>query len=212
VHRDSLGFVQPIRPRAVNLMTAGRGITHSERAGDDLATTSALHGIQSWIALPDGEDEREPAFVHHPADAIPETVVDGVGVRVVMGEAFGHRSPVQALSPTLYLEMRMPAGAAIALPVARESAAYVVSGQVELGGQTFGRGVMVVGTAGVALRALAREESHVMVVGGDPVGHREIWWNFVARSAERIERAKADWRAGRFDPVPGDDEFIPLPE
>lgn len=213
LHRDSLGFVQPIRPGAVNLMTAGRGIVHSERAGEDLDRTSRLHGIQAWMALPDGSEEIDPAFEHIAADRIPEIDVDGVGVRVICGEAFGLRSPVRTVSPTLYLECRLPAGARLTLPdSAAELAAYVVDGEIAIDGATWGSAVMVVACPGRGLALEARADSHIMVIGGDPVGHREIWWNFVAGTKQRIERAKQDWRDGNFARVPGDDEFIPLPE
>ncbi len=212
IHRDSLGFVQPIRPGAVNLMTAGRGIVHSERAGDDLDQTSRLHGIQSWIALPDEAEEIDPAFVHHPAGDIPEFERDGVAVRLIMGEAWGQRSPVATYSPTLYLECRVPANAGLRLPrECKEMAVYVVSGEIEIEHCAFPAGVMLVLSAnGSTVTAL--RDTHLMVIGGDPIGKRHIWWNFVASSKERIEQAKSDWREGRFAMVPGDDEFIPLPD
>ncbi len=213
IHRDSLGVVQPIRPGAVNLMTAGRGIVHSERAGEDLDTRSHLHGIQSWIALPDAVEEMEPAFAHYRADDIPEFERDGVAVRVVMGEAKGQRSPVKSYSPTLYLECRMPAGSRFLAPqTPRELAVYVVAGEVAIDECAYPEGVMVVAAPGVHLSIDARRDSHVIIIGGDPVGPRHIWWNLVSSSRERIERAKDDWRHGRFTPVPGDSEFIPLPD
>ncbi len=213
MHRDSLGFEQPIRPGAVNLMTAGRGIVHSERAGDDLDETSQLHGIQSWIALPDEEEEREPAFKHFPSDTLPELDVQGSTVRLIMGTCFGETSPVTTYSETLYLECVMPAGRTMSVP--RESddlAAYVVSGEIESGGVRYGGGVMLVAEAGTPLEFEAKADSRVMVIGGAALGERHIWWNFVSSSLERIDQAGKDWREGRFDKVPGDDEFIPLPE
>ena len=213
LHRDSLGFVQPIRAGAVNLMTAGRGIVHSERAGDDLNEDSRLHGIQSWMALPDRAEEADPAFVHYPADGLPELELEGVHVRVIIGAAYGHESPVMVPSPTLYLDCRMPAGTQIELPEGnRELAAYVVSGSVDVDQEGIGEGVMVVASKGSSLRLVAQQDSHLMVIGGDPVGHRHIWWNFVSSSKARIEQAKDDWREGRFDRVPDEEEFIPLPE
>ena len=213
MHRDSLGFVQPIRAGAVNLMTAGRGIVHSERAGDDLNSVSRLHGIQSWMALPDDQEEMEPAFVHHPADDLPELQRDGVTVRVIIGEAYGQRSPVETLSSMLYLECRMPAGSVLTLPQGQqELAAYVVGGQVQIDGQAYADGVMAVAKQGASLSLHAKTDSRVMVIGGDPLGQRHVWWNFVASSKERIEQAKQDWKSGRFAPVPGETEFIPLPE
>lgn len=213
MHRDSLGYVQPIEAGAVNLMTAGRGIVHSERAGDDLDTDARLHGIQSWMALPDGEEECAPSFAHFPSDSLPEWERDGARVRVIMGEAFGQSSPVTTYSPTLYLDCRMTTESALSLPETyRELAVYVVSGEVRVDGSDYGSGVMAVACPGRSIVLEARAESRVMVIGGDPVGPRHIWWNFVSSSKERIETAKADWKEGRFDPVPGETEFIPLPE
>lgn len=213
MHRDSLGFVQPINAGAVNLMTAGRGIVHSERAGDDLDTTSRLHGIQSWMALPLEDEETTPDFIHYAADDIPETEVDGVQVRIIMGEAYGQQSPVRLFSATLYLECRMRAGTELALPDQYEEiAAYVVEGQVQISGQSYEPGVMAVAAAGQALRLAAEADAHVMVIGGTALGERHIWWNLVSSSRERIEQAKRDWQEKRFDMVPGDDEFIPLPD
>jgi len=213
VHRDSLGFVQAIRPGAVNLMTAGRGIVHSERAGEDLQVTSRLHGIQSWMALPDGHEETDPAFVHHPAEALPEMNADGARVRVIIGEAYDKTSPVGVRSRTLYLECRLAAGAELALPQSHaELAAYVVSGEVEIDQCRYGEGVMAVAHAGRVVTVTARADSLVMVIGGDPVGARHIWWNFVSSSHQRIEAAKSDWKERRFADVPRDPEFIPLPD
>ncbi len=213
MHRDSLGFHQPIQAGAVNLMTAGRGIVHSERAGDDLNTTSRLHGIQSWMALPEDQEECEPAFVHYPADRLPQLDVDGVTVRVIIGEAFGSVSPVTVRSPMLYLECRMPAGSSVTLPESwQDLAFYVVEGRVTVDQQAFTGGEMAVARSGALVTVEARSNSHVMVIGGDNLGPRQLWWNFVSTSSERMEQAKRDWAEGRFDPVPGETEFIPLPE
>ena len=213
IHRDSLGYVQPIRAEAVNLMTAGRGIVHSERAGEDLETSSRLHGIQSWMALPVEQEECDPDFVHYPANELPGFEQDGVAIRVIMGEAFGHRSPVTQHSPTLYLECRFPAGTALTLPDDyAEIAAYVVSGNIRIDGKVYGGGLMAVGCRGKTLRLEADSESHVMIIGGENLGERHVWWNFVSHSRERIEQAKDDWSENRFDKVPGETEFIPLPE
>jgi redox-sensitive bicupin YhaK (pirin superfamily) len=212
MHRDSLGFVQPIRAGAVNLMTAGRGIVHSERAGSDLHTHSRLHGIQTWMALPAGQEECEPAFSHYGADRLPEFERDGVKVRVIMGEAEGRQSPVQCHAPTLYLECRLSRGASLALPNSHEElAVYVVGGKVRLGRHALESGLMAVVQAGRPLRVEAAEDSHVMVIGGASLGQRHIWWNFVSSSQARIEQARDDWRQQRFPGVPGDTEFIPLP-
>ncbi|HEU4617754.1 MAG TPA: pirin family protein [Gammaproteobacteria bacterium] len=214
IHRDSLGFVQPIRPGAVNLMTAGRGIVHSERSGDDRAVEARLHGLQLWIALPDGAEETEPSFLHYPAEALPALELGGTQVRVVMGRAYGHASPVACYSPTLYLDARLAAGAAFEVPTEhRERAAYVVSGAVDVEGEGHcSSGVMIVARPGARLTMTAKEPSRVVVIGGEPVGPRHIWWNFVSSSKSRIEQAKEDWRAMRFGTVPGDDERIPLPD
>jgi redox-sensitive bicupin YhaK (pirin superfamily) len=213
MHRDDLGYVQSIEAGAVNLMTAGRGIVHSERAGDDLDVDSHLHGIQSWMALPYDKEEIEPAFEHIAADELPELEMDGCILRIIMGECFGRRSPVPTHSPSLYLELRMPGGSAITIPDGfAELAAYVVSGAVEIDGISYATGSMPIARAGLGLTLQASNESRVMIIGGDPVGERHIWWNFVSSSRERIEQAKEDWREGRFGLVPGDDEFIPLPD
>ena len=212
MHRDSLGFVQPIQPGAVNLMTAGRGIVHSERAGDDLNRVSKLHGIQSWIALPNDEEERDPAFQHYSMDQLPEVDVDGVTVRIIIGEAYGESSPVATYSATLYMECVIPAGTHIVLPdECTELAAYVVSGSVRIDKQRHADGVMAVACAGQTVALDAERDSRVMVIGGDSLGTRHIWWNFVSSSRDRIEKAKSDWKDGRFESVPGDTEFIPLP-
>jgi redox-sensitive bicupin YhaK (pirin superfamily) len=213
MHRDSLGFVQPIRAGAVNLMTAGRGIVHSERASDDIAVTSRLHGIQSWLALPLELEEMDPGFVHYGADSLPELELGDAIVRVIMGEAYGARSPVATYSPTLYLEVRLPAGATFGLPAeASERAAYVVEGTVAIAGREYAEGRLAVARPDSDVRLTAKTASRIMVVGGEPLGRRHIWWNFVSSSKERIEQGKRDWAEGRFAKVPGDDEFIPLPE
>ncbi len=212
MHRDSLGFVQPIQAGAVNLMTAGRGIVHSERAGSDLETTSRLHGIQSWMALPTDQEETAPEFVHYPANDLPELEQDGLQVRVIIGEAYGVRSPVKSYSPMLYLECRAKQGSTMTLPDRYdEQAVYVVSGEIVIDGQRLASGVMGVMSPARKSQITANADCRVMVIGGAPVGPRHIWWNFVSSSRERIERAKLDWQHKRFAMVPGDDEFIPLP-
>ena len=213
MHHDSLGFDQPIRPGAVNLMTAGRGIVHSERAGSDLHEHARLHGIQSWMALPDGEDEMAPAFDHTPAEALPDFDLGAVNVRLIMGTLFEHTSPVTIYQPMLYAELQMPAGSQIEIPAIHpELAAYVVTGQLKLGNEDVEAGVMAVAQEHGGLSMRAAEDTRVMIIGGEPTGPRHIWWNFVASSTERIEQAKRDWAEQKFDPVPGEDEFIPLPE
>ena len=222
VHRDSLGFVQPIEPGAVNLMIAGRGIVHSERAGSDIGVRSRLHGIQCWLALPEKELEREPDFVHYPADAIPEFVVGGTGsgasasgvsARLIIGSAFGRQSPVPSFAETLYLELELAAGARLEVPpLAPELGAYVVSGRPRVDGEPLETGTLAVFRTGTAFTLEAAGAARVMLFGGENLGPRILWWNFVAPTAERIERAKADWKGGRFPGIAGDDEFIPLPE
>jgi hypothetical protein len=213
MHRDNLGFMQPIEAGAVNLMTAGRGIVHSERAGDDLEETSKLHGIQSWMALPHEEEECEPSFVHYPAADLPELDIDGCTIRIIMGECFGQRSPVTTYSDTLYMECIVPAGKRITIPGdAPELAAYVVSGEVRVSGENFSDGVMLVARSGDTIEMAATQDARIMILGGESLGDRHVWWNFVSSSRERIEQAKDDWREGRFGSVPGDDEFIPLPD
>jgi redox-sensitive bicupin YhaK (pirin superfamily) len=212
MHRDSLGSRQLIQAGAVNLMTAGRGIVHSERAADDLAVTSLLHGLQSWIALPLELEEMDPSFLHYPASALPQRSIDGCDVRVIMGSAYGLQSPVLTYSPTLYFEATLPSsGALVVLDEAPERAVYVVSGRVVIGGAAYGEGTMAVLRAGAAVPLRAEAETRLVVVGGASVGPRHIWWNFVSSSEARIERAKRDWIEMRMGVVPGDDEFIPLP-
>ena len=213
LHRDSLGFTQPIHPGAVNLMTAGRGIVHSERAGDDLDRRSRLHGIQSWMALPEDRQEIDPEFRHYPAEHLPELEQDGVQVKVIVGEAFGALSPVNTHAPMLYLECRMPAGSALVLPEGYdESAAYIVEGEVRIDQRPLESGLMAVACPDRVMQIDATTTSRVMVIGGTNLGPRHMWWNFVSTSKERIEQAKEDWREERFGLVPGDEEErIPLP-
>jgi hypothetical protein len=213
MHRDSLGFLQPIKAGAVNLMTAGSGIVHSERAGDDLNEASRLHGIQSWMVLPGDQEEIEPAFAHYPADDLPELTIEKVTVRVILGQAFGYTSLVTSYSPVLYLECRLPSGSELALPEEyQELAAYVVSGEVQIDQKRYSEGVMTVACPGKTVRVKAFQDSFVMAIGGESVGDRHIWWNFVSSSKERIEQAKTDWKDRRFGDVIGESEFIPLPD
>ena len=213
-HRDSLGTVIDIAPGAVNWMTAGRGITHSERSPPALrAAGHRMHGIQSWVALPVAHEEDAPAFAHHPADTLPSITIDGARRTLIAGTAFGATSPVDVKSPLFYMDVEAEAGATVHLPHEHEErAVYVSSGAVEADGQRFGAGTMIVFAPGEGAVWRALEPTRVMMLGGAPFPEgRRIEWNFVSHSEARIEQAKADWREGRFPNVPGESEFIPLP-
>jgi redox-sensitive bicupin YhaK (pirin superfamily) len=216
VHRDSLGSHQAIRPGAINWMTAGRGITHSERTSPERRERGqALHGIQLWLALPNTDQETEPEFHHHPADDIPELDRDGVRLRVLAGSAYGATSPVKTFSRLFYVEAIMPAGTALAMPEGfADRAAHLVDGDVVCGAERSSKPRMLVFKAGTEPVLEARADSRLVLLGGEPFEEgRHIWWNFVSTSKDRIERAKRDWKEGRFPKVPGDeDEYIPLPE
>lgn len=213
MHRDSTGVVQRIEPGAINWMTAGRGIVHSERTPDDLrSVTRRSHGFQLWSALPAEHEEDAPSFAHTPASAIPEVPLPGATVRVLIGTAFGVTSPVATLSPTLYLALELEAGALLAIPdAAQERGIYSVDGPLEVDGELLEPGNMLVLEAGSTPTLCAREATRVMLVGGAPLGHRHMVWNFVSSRKERILQAQGDWEAQRFPTVPGETEFIPLP-
>ena len=212
-HRDSLGVVQRIEPGAVNWMTAGRGIVHSERTPEDLrGVARRSHGLQLWVALPADDEELAPSFLHTPAADIPALEVGGAHLRVLVGTAFGVASPVVVCSPTLYLDIALAAGDAFPLPLAEERAVYVVEGAAALDGEALPPGRMVVLAAGEEPMLSAEGMARVVLVGGAPLGHRHIWWNFVSSRKERIVQAADDWAAGRFPAVPGETETIPLPE
>jgi redox-sensitive bicupin YhaK (pirin superfamily) len=215
VHKDSLGSDRAIRPGDVNWMTAGRGIVHSERTASELRKAGpAVHGIQSWVALPTEQEETEPAFQHVEGKLLPELGRDGARLRIIAGSAFGATSPVRVLSPTLYVEARLDAGAELELPDEyAERAAYVVEGAVECDGDRVEATTMAVAASGERATIRALEPSRVMLLGGAPAGPRHIWWNFVSSSEERIEQARREWKEGAFPKVPGDAvEFVPLPE
>ncbi len=214
VHRDSLGFIQPIKPGDVNWMTAGRGIVHSERTGDEeRARPSRLFGIQSWVALPKNAEETDPAFHHHAKTTLPTIERDGVCMRLIAGAAYGERSPVETFSDIFYLDASMSAGARLTLPSEyEERAIYPVEGKVTLNGELFSPGRMAVITPGTEGIIQGAEDARVMLLGGAAMdGERHIWWNFVSSSKDRIEQAKADWSQNRFAKVPEETEFIPLP-
>ena len=214
LHRDSLGYVQPIRPGAVNWMTAGRGIVHSEKVTEEiLATGQRLHGLQTWVALPTEAEEVEPSFEHYPADDIPAVNVDGAEIRVVLGSAFGVSSPVSTRSETLYVEVVLEPGRSVAIPEAEELAVYVVEGNVAINREFIEAGVLAVLESGASGTVTAESAARIMFAGGASLaGERFIWWNFVSSSRERIEQARKDWREQRFDAVPGETDYIPLPE
>jgi hypothetical protein len=196
-------------------MTAGRGIVHSERTGEALrASGHRIHGIQSWIALPREAEECEPSFHHHDAESLPDFRQDDARLRVIAGHAFGQRSPVKVMSPTLYVDIRLEAGGTLTLPPEHEErAVYLAEGQASVGGSPLGAGQMAVLEPDEAVRLAATQDVRAMLLGGAAVdGPRHLWWNLVSSSPERIEQAKADWAAGRFPKVPGETEFIPLPE
>ena len=214
LHRDSLGSLQAIRPGDINLMVAGRGITHSERERPELtATPHRLHGLQLWLALPEKDEELDAAFHHYPSADIPALSVDGVAVRVMMGTAFGVSSPVRVFAETLYVEAHLRPGQSIVLPAAEERAVYVAGGALKARGPVIPEHAMAVfaNLPGVVLEASA--DSRIAIIGGERMGRRFIDWNFVSSRKERIEQAREDWKAGRFPKVVGDEtEFIPLPE
>ena len=215
MHRDSLGTAQLIEPGAINWMTAGRGIVHSERKPEHLRERRYLnHGLQLWTALPLAQEEVAPSFSHTPADAIPVCSVGAARVRVLVGEAFGVRSPVPALSPTLYLDVWLPAGGHAELPaLAAQQALYSVDNDLEVDGALLPARVMAVLQAGAATTLFAPAGARLVVIGGDALDvPRHMWWNFVSSRKDRILEASADWEGMRMGTVPGDDqEFIPLP-
>lgn len=218
LHRDSLGSVQAIRPGEVNWMTAGRGIVHSERTDSALRQgQSNLFGLQCWVALPTRHEESDPAFAHIEAGALPFIEGEGVEARVVAGSFWGRRAPVATLSDMFYVDVKLKAGARIAMPPEYpEQAIYIVEGRLDLGRDgVFEPGQLVVLKPGaeVMLGAPGPGPTRIMLLGGEPMdGPRFLSWNFVASSEERIEQAKRDWQAGAFPQVPGETEFIPLPE
>lgn len=215
-HRDSLGTSLPIRPGDVNLMTAGRGIVHSERTGEEeRQRTGRLFGIQCWAALPKSHEDGEPVFAHHGVGELPRIDGEGKRVRVVLGELYGASSPAEFPHPTFYAEAVLAPGAVLPLDADYdERAVYVVSGEIDVAGQTFGAGRLLVFRPGDRISIMALGNARLVLLGGEPMdGPRHIWWNFVSSSKERIESAKEDWRQNRFAVVPGDEnEFIPLPE
>jgi redox-sensitive bicupin YhaK (pirin superfamily) len=215
VHRDSLGTVVPIQPGAVNWMTAGRGIVHSERtATEQRRAGGKLYGIQSWVALPREHEESAPSFAHHPGDALPIIRGEGKTVRIIAGSIYGARSPVVTLSDLFYADAVLEPGARLEMPVEPvERGIYVLEGTIAIDGESYGAGQLLVLRPNAHVAVEAAGAARVMLLGGEPLdGPRHIWWNFVSSSAERIEQAKADWKADRFAAVPGETERIALPD
>jgi hypothetical protein len=213
LHRDSLGSVQAIRPGDINLMVAGKGITHSERERQAVRSRDhLLHGLQLWHALPEELEEIDPAFYHYPADTLPCIEEAGVKLRVMMGTAYGVTSPVKTFANTLYIESFMQKGDRLSLPKAEELAVYVAAGTITVSGQAVPCYHMAVLEDGETAELLAISDAQIAVIGGEKFSERFVEWNFVSSRKARIEQAREDWRAGRFPPVPGDEEeFIPLP-
>ncbi|MEQ8481661.1 MAG: pirin family protein [Hoeflea sp.] len=216
-HRDSLGTEMVIRPGDVNLMTAGRGIVHSERSPEEMrGGDMAMSGLQTWLALPEAMEEIDPAFEHTATTALPEISHAGVHARIVMGQFGGAVSPVKQHSGTLYVDLRLEGATSAPFDAEwEERALYLLEGEIEISGDRFGPDQLLVLRPGDAITITSGPTgARMMLFGGDSMpGKRHIWWNFVSSSKERIEQAKAEWRSGRFDIVPGDaEEFIPLPE
>lgn len=214
MHRDSVGSEQPVRPGEVNWMTAGHGITHSERFERARLEGGSLNGIQAWVALPRENEETNPDFAHYGSDDLPILEEEGAWARLIAGEAFGLKASVKAHSPLFYLHWELQPGASAALPEQYpERALYVASGIIEVDGTRYEHGSMLVLSAGASVSFRAEAVSTVMAIGGEPIGPRFIEWNFVSSSRERIEQAKADWRAGRMKlPDLDNEEWIPLPD
>jgi len=214
-HRDTLGSAQAINPGDVNWMNAGRGIAHSERTRAELrATGSPIAGIQSWVALPEAHEESAPFFKHHAQSALPMLDEGGARARVIAGSLWGKASPVKTYSEMFYADVQLDAGAGVPLDAEHEERGlYLMQGEVEIAGDRFERGRLLVFRPGDAITITALTPARFMLLGGANLGPRHIWWNFVSSRKERIEQAKEDWKVGKFGTVPGDDqEFIPLPE
>lgn len=214
LHKDSLGYVQEIRPGAVNWMTAGKGIVHSERSPQsDRDIDSTLHAIQTWVALPEAEEEVEPSFTHYPPADIPAWTANGVEIVLIAGAIMGKQSPVKTLSPTIYLDLSFSPGGKFTLPPDyQERAVYSVTEGITIDGEELEQHRLAVLSPETEVVISASQQARCMIIGGEPVGKRHKWWNFVSSSTARIEQAKQDWQAKKFAPVPGEQEFIPLPE
>lgn len=215
MHRDSEGNIQEIQPGAMNLMTAGRGIAHSERTPDaQRASGQMMLGLQSWIALPNDKEEIAPSFQHYGAASLPTVQDKGFRARIIAGRSFGATSPVEMVSPWFYVEVALEAGMSVPLDTDHEERAiYIVDGEIEIAGDRYEAPQLLVFRPGDRITVRATKPARMMFLGGDALeGPRHIWWNFVSSSKERIEQAKQDWKTGHFAPVPNEHEFIPLPE
>lgn len=213
LHRDSLGMVQPIGPGDLNLMTAGRGVVHSERSPQEQRTGGKrIFGIQAWMALPKTHEEQDPSFQHVGVDTLPRIVGEGKRVRLILGAAYGDESPVETPHPAFYAEAMLAPGAILPLDADyEERAIYIASGAIDIAGDRFEAGRLIVCRAGDRISILALSNARLMLLGGEPMdGPRHIWWNFVSSRKDRVDQAAADWTAGRFAPVPGETGFIPL--
>ncbi len=214
-HRDSLGNALAIQPGEINLMVAGRGIVHSERQRDEIkARPHRLDGLQLWLALPEADEETDPAFHHYDASDIPQVDVNSVPVRVLIGSAYGVTSPVRTFANTLYVEARLRKGQTFDAPGnVEQMAVYIVTGNASINGTVLDKFSMAVIDTATPVTIEAHETTQLAIIGGEKLSDRHIWWNFVSSRKDRIEQAKDDWKAGRFAKVPGDEEeFIPLPE
>lgn len=213
-HRDSLGVEQAILPGALNWMTAGSGISHSERFDGMRQDGGRIDGIQAWVALPEGNEEDDPAFDHYAAETLPQFTDAGITGRIIAGSAYGMDSPAKTHSPLFYLHVELQAGAKLELPAGyAERAVYVALGRIEIDGAQYRPGQMAVFSVGGTPYLVALEATRIMLLGGEPLGARHIWWNFVSSHKDRIEQAKADWTAGRIAlPTQDNAEFIPLPQ
>ncbi len=215
MHRDTLGSAQVIRAHEVNWMTAGRGIAHSERTPDQLRDVAhSVFGLQFWVGLPAAMEEMAPAFAHHGAEELPQFTVPGATARLAVGRLLGRRSPVVTVSETLLVDIDLAAGGRFTIPAEhRERAVQVCTGTVSLGGETVAEKHLAVLEPGREVVLEAERPARCVLFGGDPLdGPRHLWWNFVSSSTDRIAKAKADWKEGRFPTIPGETEFIPLPE
>jgi len=213
LHRDSLANLQAIRPGDINLMVAGKGIVHSERETPEMRNRDhTQHGLQLWLALPEADEEIEPAFYHYPSTNIPKTTIEGVTIRVMMGSAYGITSPVKTFAQTLYAEAYMQVGQCITLPQFEERAVYVAQGQLSARDSVISQYEMGVFSAQPGIVLKANEETRIAIIGGERMSQRHLFWNFASSRKERIDQAKSDWENGNFPLVPGDEiEFIPLP-